>query len=41
MHKTEMHKTMSENARIRADKLAIERMPERYEEVYSFLRRKK
>ncbi len=36
----EMHKTMSENARIRADKFAIERMPERYEEVYSFLMRK-
>ena len=33
----ELHKTMSENARIRADKFALEKMPERYEEVYKFL----
>ncbi|MBQ6919644.1 MAG: glycosyltransferase [Synergistaceae bacterium] len=37
----ELHKMMSENARKRADKFALERMPERYEEVYKFLMGKK
>ena len=37
----ELHKMMSENARRRADKFALERMPERYEEVYKFLLKKK
>ena len=37
----ELHKMMSENARRRADKFALERMPERYEEVYRFLMNKK
>lgn len=36
----ELRDKMSVNARIRADKFAIERMPERYEEVYKFLMRK-
>ena len=36
----ELHKTMSENARKRADKFAIEKMPERYEEVYLYLSNK-
>ena len=37
----ELHKTMSANARKRADKFAVDKMPERYEEVYEFLRNKK
>ncbi|MBQ3458264.1 MAG: glycosyltransferase [Synergistaceae bacterium] len=37
----ELHKMMSENASKRADKFALERMPERYEEVYKFLMGKK
>ncbi len=36
----ELHKAMSQNARIRADKFAIEKMPERYEEVYNYLEHK-
>ena len=35
----ELSRTMSENAKIRAEKFAVEKMPERYEEIYSFLMR--
>lgn len=37
----ELKRKMSENAKIRAEKFALEKMPERYEEIYMFLERRK
>lgn len=37
----ELRRSMSENAKIRAEKFALEKMPERYEEIYQLLERQK